>query len=630
VAVGTINICYRYLGRSSLKDTGAIEEAGSATAVLYLRVSTKEQAQRDGDPEGYSIPAQREACERKAMALGAAVIERFADRGESARSADRPELQRLLAYVKENHVDYVIVHKIDRLARNRADDVQITLAIKAAGATLVSCSENIDETPSGALLHGIMSSIAEFYSRNLANEVIKGCVQKAKTGGTVGKAPLGYLNVRRTENGRDIRSVEVDPVRGPLMKWAFETYATGEWSLQRLLDELTARGLTTTETANRPSRALYLSHLHKLMTHPYYKGVVRYRGIEYENGRHQRLVTPQVWQRVQDVLEMHNQTGERPRTHHHYLKGSLFCAMKDDNGVECGSRLIITNARSRSGRIYPYFVCAGRHQKRKNCTFKAVLIEDVEEKVIDQYALYQLTEDERAALETTLSEELSLLRDEATAEREKLLKRQRRLLNEREKLLQLHYADAIDADLVKKEQSRIRAGLEHIQQRLDATDFKHEHIDRCLKDALRLVTDVQATYIAAPDTLRRQLNQALFTRIKIDDQGEVTAELAEPFNILLSPEVRGLAKARRTSETPAERHQPNWDAWERSFNEEGAHDLVGASGTSRRPSGGRGLTYDTLVAPGGVEPPHADSKSAALSAELRGLGPGRRWMRGWA
>ena len=59
----------------------------------------------------------------------------------------------------------MIVHKIDRLARNRADDVEITLAIKAAGATLVSCSENIDETPSGMLLHGIMSSIAEFYSQ---------------------------------------------------------------------------------------------------------------------------------------------------------------------------------------------------------------------------------------------------------------------------------------------------------------------------------------------------------------------------------------------------------------------------------------------------------------------------------
>jgi site-specific DNA recombinase len=50
----------------------------TANAVIYLRVSTKEQAQRDGDPEGYSIPAQREACRRKAGSLGAAVVQEFA------------------------------------------------------------------------------------------------------------------------------------------------------------------------------------------------------------------------------------------------------------------------------------------------------------------------------------------------------------------------------------------------------------------------------------------------------------------------------------------------------------------------------------------------------------------------
>lgn len=63
-------------------------------AVSYLRVSTKEQAERDGDPEGYSIPAQREANRRKALELGANIVAEFIDRGESARSADRPELDR--------------------------------------------------------------------------------------------------------------------------------------------------------------------------------------------------------------------------------------------------------------------------------------------------------------------------------------------------------------------------------------------------------------------------------------------------------------------------------------------------------------------------------------------------------
>ena len=99
----------------------------------------------------------------------------------------------------------MIVHKVDRLARNRADDVEIVMQIRAAGAQLVSATENIDETPSGLLLHGIMSSIAEFYSRKLATEIMKGTTQKAKTGGTPFRAPLGYLNVREFVDGREIR-----------------------------------------------------------------------------------------------------------------------------------------------------------------------------------------------------------------------------------------------------------------------------------------------------------------------------------------------------------------------------------------------------------------------------------------
>ncbi len=195
---------------------------GGALAVSYLRVSTKEQAEKGGTEEGYSIPAQREANQRKAEQLGAVVVEEFVDAGESARKADRPDLMRMIRYVAQHQVNYCIVHKVDRLARNRADDVTIHLALKDAGVTLVSSTENIDETPSGMLLHGIMSSIAEFYSRNLATEVIKGLSQKAARGGTVGRAPIGYRNIgMRDEMGREIRTVEIDPERGELVRWAF-------------------------------------------------------------------------------------------------------------------------------------------------------------------------------------------------------------------------------------------------------------------------------------------------------------------------------------------------------------------------------------------------------------------------
>lgn len=150
----------------------------------------------------------------------------------------------MIAYLREHPVDYVIVHKLDRLARSRADDVAITQSAHAAGARLVSSTEGIDTTPNGVLLHGIMASIAEFYSRNLAQEVMKGMRQKVLQGGTPSCALIGYLNVRRqSDDGREFRTVVIDPERAPHVAWAFEVYATGNWSVAQLVAALEKRGL---------------------------------------------------------------------------------------------------------------------------------------------------------------------------------------------------------------------------------------------------------------------------------------------------------------------------------------------------------------------------------------------------
>ena len=173
----------------------------------------------------------------------------------------------MIQYVQTHNVSYCIVHKVDRLARNRADDVAIHLALRDAGVMLVSATENIDETPSGMLLHGIMSTIAEFYSRNLATEVVKGMSQKAASGGTIGKAPVGYLNaLSRDDLGREVRSVVIDEQRAPHIRWAFQAYASGDWSISQLADELIDRGLTSPPTPRRPSKPLALSTVHRMLT----------------------------------------------------------------------------------------------------------------------------------------------------------------------------------------------------------------------------------------------------------------------------------------------------------------------------------------------------------------------------
>ena len=167
------------------------------------------------------------------------------------------------------------MHKIDRLARNRADDVEINLTITEAGAQAVSVTENIDETPSGMLLHGIMSSIAEFYSRNLATEIIKGMHQKAKNGGTSCRAPLGYLNLREFNDGREIRTIGSTPnarrsskgVRG-LRHRRVDTFA-------QLTEELEAeRPPSAARPPKQTAKPIYDFAFHRLSTTRTTSGIV--------------------------------------------------------------------------------------------------------------------------------------------------------------------------------------------------------------------------------------------------------------------------------------------------------------------------------------------------------------------
>ncbi|TDE88136.1 recombinase family protein [Occultella glacieicola] len=126
--------------------TSVLDPSPLRSAVSYIRVSTARQADRGGARDGFSIPAQRDANQRQAYGLGALVAAEFVDRGQSGRNTNCPGLQQMLAYLREHQVDYVIVHKLDRLARSRADDVAITQAIRASGARLISSTEGIDRS----------------------------------------------------------------------------------------------------------------------------------------------------------------------------------------------------------------------------------------------------------------------------------------------------------------------------------------------------------------------------------------------------------------------------------------------------------------------------------------------------
>lgn len=506
-------------------DTAVKADAPMLLAVSYLRVSTREQAERGGTDEGFSIPAQREANARKAAELGARVVREFIDAGESARSADRDGLQDMLAFIAATRVTFCIVHKLDRLARNRADDVAIRQALLSAGVTLVSATESIDQTPSGMLVHGIMSSIAEFYSRNLATEVTKGLTQKLAQGGTPMRAPVGYLNVRRTdEAGREIRAVEVDSERAPLIRWAFETYAHGETSVTGLLRDLTARGLTTVPSPKRPSKPLGKNTLYKLLTNPYYTGIIRYKGALHP-GAHEPLIEPTLFDQVQSLLKARNASMTRHVTHSHHLKGLLHCG-------SCGSRMLRDFATNPRGTTYAYFICSGRAAKKTSCTRRAVPVQVAERLVEDSYRDITISEDDyqRLAAEVDAAfDEQSAGRDQEFAD---LTANRARLEAESDKLLAAHFADAIDLPMLKRHQDRIRAGLADIERRLAQHDEHHAGARVFLHDSLRLLTDAHRAYAHSDDGNRRLANQAFYDRLEITDDEQLRPRLAEPFKII--------------------------------------------------------------------------------------------------
>ena len=172
------------------------------TAVLYLRVSTASQVQTDYDPEGISIPAQRLACQRKAEQMGLTVVGEYVEPGRSATTiAKRPVFQEMLARIKNDRdVDYVIVYNLSRLNRNRVDDAQVLMLMRSLKVTLISAQENIDETPAGQLMHGILAAFNEYRSNSDGADIRYKMGQKAKNGGT-----LGTREIRLPECARQDR-----------------------------------------------------------------------------------------------------------------------------------------------------------------------------------------------------------------------------------------------------------------------------------------------------------------------------------------------------------------------------------------------------------------------------------------
>lgn len=502
------------VGSSSTPDGGPLSFPASTvgtvqkTALIYLRVSTQRQARKGGESEGFSIPAQRQACIRRAGELGAVVVDEFADAGASARSANRAQLQALLARVAAGGIDYVVVHKIDRLARDRGDDVQIMMAIRKAGATLISVTENIDETPQGKLMHGIFASMAEFYSANLGAEARKGLEQKVARGGTPSYAPIGYLNVGRMVDGYEMRTVELDPDRAPHILWAFHTYATGKWSIADLRDALEDRGLMSRQTRTLAGTPLTTGQIHRFLRKPYYKGLVTFRDALHP-GTHEPLVDEATWDKVQAILDGRRIAGDRAWRHGHYLKGITKCG-------RCGSRLGYGHSRGKQGGIYSYFFCLGRHTGRKVCDLPYIPVEKLEDAVAKIWVGFRFSEEDLAAIraETIAEQERQDKDDRAQLH----LQRQRlaRAKAKRQKLLDAYLDDAISVEVLREKQSSVEAEIATAIQMLAEAESDQLTLIERLDLVLASVANGEEWYLNGDEQTRQALNEAVFEAFEID------------------------------------------------------------------------------------------------------------------
>ena len=393
------------------------------------------------------------------------------------------------------------------------------------------------------LVHGIMSSIAEFYSRNLATEATKGLTQKVAQGGTPGRALIGYLNVRRTDTqGREIRTVEVNAERAPLITWAFEQYPGGETSVTALLRDLTARGLLSAPTPKRPAKPLGKNALYRVLTTPYYAGVIRYRGALHP-GAHEPIVEPVLFDQVQSLLKARNAHATRHVQHVHHLKGLLHCGT-------CGSRMLLDFATNPRGTTYAYFVCSGRAAKKTTCTRRAVPFQVAERLVADSYANITISEDDYRHLAAEVDaafDKRSAGHDQEFAD---LTANRARLKAESDKLLAAHFADAIDLPTLKRHQDRIRVGLADIEHRLREHDEQHVGGRAFLHDSLRLLTDAHRAYAHSDDGGRRLANQAFYTRLEITDDEQLRPRLAEPFATIITEAMSAVACKEAKREHP--------------------------------------------------------------------------------
>ena len=287
------------------------------------------------------------------------------------------------------------------------------------------------------------------------------------------------------------------------MRWAFEEYASGEWTLARLTDSLNSRGLRTTPRGRQGVRPLALSNVAFMLSNPYYVGVVLYNGVQYP-GRHEPVVDQLLYDKVQDVLASHA-CGEKQVKYRRYLTSTLYCGY-------CGEGCVSPVTKA-TGGTYEYWLCLGRQKHRTPCPQRYLADDVVEAEVVRYWQRVRLPDDTIADLQRGITDYLALIREGGTEKIATLRLHIGKLRAQERELLSLRYEESISRELFSDEQRRIASDVTDAEGEIAKQELAKDDYDQLYAKAADLLRNFPRLYQVAPPNIRRTYNRAIFTHL---------------------------------------------------------------------------------------------------------------------
>ena len=496
-------------------------------SIRYLRVSSKRQMDTDADfdADGNSIDTQRKETTAKERAMGTVNVGEYVEPGNSAQTIDkRPVFKDMLKrIIEEGDVDYVVIYMRSRVFRNFTDAAITNRQLLRLGVKLISVKEDFGEGMMADAMEAVTDIFNELQVRQSGADIKVKMANKVRNGGTVGRAKLGYLNQTINLDGHKVNTIVTDQERQRFVPMAFELFATGEYTVETLQVALTEAGLRLPATARWPVRPVSTQTLHNLLRDRYYLGEVLCDGVWQTNGRHELLVTTELFDRVQHVLDTHSGAGTRERNHPHYLKGTIWCG-------RCQHRFIVQRAKGNGGEYF-YFLCRGRQEGI--CDQPYVPVEAIEEAVEAHYGrAVVMPEAFRAEVRKAVDEALAgnvQLSDQMRTDYTKRLG----VLDAKESyFLDLAAEEGWPKDKLREKIDELRTERRSIRRKLETAE-QHLAVGRdVFTAALDLLNNPHELYARSDERARTILNKALFTRLYVDGRVVAGHELQEPFSVL--------------------------------------------------------------------------------------------------